>query len=245
MFLDLRADMPSIKRALAMAFPDGTPVPVLAGPLRGKWWLAGAAPGPSKGLSVVLNRSEPGQLREADRLAFRGSVCFDIGAHAGLYSLLFSGRAKRVFAFEPFPRNLAWLVRTLSVNKAANVQVVPWALSGATGPTRFSAGEHNSEGRLDPRGDLAVFAMACDEFCAFEKVRPDLMKIDVEGAEAEVLRGASETLRAAKPALLLSTHGDEAKEECFRILSGLGYGAPRPLDKGNLADAAEFAVTAP
>jgi FkbM family methyltransferase len=220
------------------------PLPILSGPLRGKWWLAGAAPGPSKGLSVILNRSEPGQLREADRLAFGGSVCFDIGAHAGLYSLLFSVRAKRVFAFEPFPRNLSWLVRTLSINGAANVQVVPWALSGATGPTRFSAGEHNSEGRLDPQGEHAVFAMTCDMFCEFQEVRPHLMKIDVEGAEAQVLRGASETLRAAKPTLLLSTHGDQVKEECFRLLADLGYGKPKPLDKANPADAAEFALTA-
>jgi FkbM family methyltransferase len=236
--------MAILKRSLASAIPDGTPLPIFSGPLRGKWWLAGAAPGPSKGLSVILNRSEPGQLREADRLAFRGSICFDVGAHAGMYSLLFSARAKWVFAFEPFPRNLAWLVRTLSINHAANVQVVPWALSGLTGPTRFSAGEHNSEGRLDPAGEHAVFAMTCDMFCAYQRVRPDVMKIDVEGAEAEVLRGASETLKEAKPALLLSTHGDKVKEECFRILSDLGYATPKPLDKENLADAAEFALTA-
>jgi hypothetical protein len=70
------------------------------------------------------------------------------------------------------------------------------------------------------------------------------MKIDVEGAEAQVLQGAAETLRAAKPALLLSTHGDQAKEDCFRILSDLGYGKPKPLDHASLADANEFALTA-
>jgi FkbM family methyltransferase len=193
---------------------------------------------------VIFNRSEPSQLREAERLAFRGSVCFDVGAHAGLYSLLFSTRARQVFAFEPFPRNLAWLVRTLSINRATNTQIVPWALSGTTGPMRFRSGEHNSEGRLDPDGDISVFAITCDMFCDFHRVRPDLMKIDVEGAEAQVLQGASEILRAARPALLLSTHGDRAKEDCFRILSDLGYGKPKPLDKSNLGDANEFAIVA-
>ena len=236
--------MAFLARTLAGSIPDGMPLPVLSGPLRGKWWLAGASAGPSKGLSILLNKSEPAQMRAAERLAFPGSVCFDVGAHVGMYSLLFSRSAARVFAFEPYPRNLSWLVRMLARNRAGNVQIVPWALSGETGPMRFSAGEHNSEGRLDPAGDLAVFGITCDLFCAFQGTRPDLIKIDVEGAEAQVLRGASETLRSAKPALLLSTHGDRAKEDCFRILSGLGYGKPEPLDAATPDDAHEFACQA-
>ncbi len=232
--------MEFLKRALTSAVPDGLPLPILAGPLRGAWWLAGAAPGPSKGLSALPNRSEAPQLRAAARLARSGSICFDIGAHAGIYSLLFSRTAETVFAFEPFPRNLAWLVRTLEKNGADNVRVVPWALSGATGPTRFRAGGHNTEGRLDPAGDLAVFAMTCDEFCASQRVRPHVMKIDVEGAEADVLRGASGVLAAGKPALLLSTHGDGVKEECLRILTDLGYRMPAPLDAPGADEAREF-----
>lgn len=236
--------MDLLKRLLTSAIPDGMPLPILSGPLRGSWWLAGAAPGPSKGLSVLINRSEAPQLRKAARLAAPGSICFDIGAHAGIYSLLFSRTAGKVFAFEPFPRNLAWLVRTLARNQADNVQVVPWALSGSTGATRFRTGGHNSEGRLDPEGDLAVFAMTCDGFCAFQNVKPQVLKIDVEGAEADVLRGAAGILSAAKPALLLSTHGDPVKEECFRILSDLGYPKPKPLDAANPDDAREFAFEA-
>lgn len=236
--------MDFLKRLLTSAIPDGTALPILAGPLRGSRWLAGAAPGPSKGLSVLFDRSEAPQLREAARLAAPGSICFDVGAHAGIYSLLFSRTAARVFAFEPFPRNLAWLERTLSRNRAANVQVVPWALAGATGPTRFRAGGHNSEGRLDPAGDLPVFAMTCDDFCAFQPARPQVMKIDVEGAEAEVLRGASGVLASARPALLLSTHGDAVKEECFRMLADWGYPKPKPLDAAHPDEAREFAFQA-
>lgn len=229
-----------VKSLATLLIPDGTPLPILAGPLRGCWWLTGAAPGPSKGLSVLFNRSETGQLREANRLAFRGSVCFDIGAHAGMYSLLFSLKAKKVYAFEPFPRNLAWLVRTLSLNNSGNLEVLPWAIAEQTGPTRFQAGAHNSEGRLDSDGDLPVFAISCDDFCASYGTKPHVIKIDVEGAETQVLNGARGILKNCAPALLLSTHGDKLKEDCFKILMDLGYRKIKALDCPRVEDANEF-----
>lgn len=101
--------MDALKRCLAAFIPDGTPLPVLAGPLRGRRWLAGAAPGPAKGLSTLFNRCEPGQLKEALRLAEPGGVFFDIGAHSGLYTLLLAKASRSIFAFEPLPRNIAFL----------------------------------------------------------------------------------------------------------------------------------------
>lgn len=237
-------------RFAAGLIPDGTPLPVLAGPLRGAWWLAGAAPGPSKGLSVLLGRSEAGQLAEAARLCRPGADCLDIGAHAGMYSLLFSRRGARVFAFEPLPANLAWLGRTLHANRtmgatgAAKVTVVPWALSDREGATLFREGAHSSEGRLDPSGTQPAYATTCDAFCAFAGIRPALLKIDVEGEEAAVLRGAASLLKERRPAVLLSTHGDAAKEACLRLLRDAGYGRPKPLDAAGEAEAREFSLTA-
>lgn len=234
----------SLKRLLAALIPVGTPLPILSGPVKGGRWLAGSSPGPAKGLSVVFNRSEPGQLAEAARLAASASDCFDIGAHAGLYSLLFARTARRVYAFEPLPSNLAWLMRCLKANRVPNVAVIPWALSDAPGTFRFQEGAHSSEGRLDPAGSMPIYATTCDIFCAENGTRPSVMKIDVEGAEAAVLRGACGLLRESHPALLLSTHGDVPKEECFRYLRGLGYGKPKPLDAPNEADANEFSFQA-
>ena len=234
-------------RFAAGLIPDGTPLPILSGPLRGAWWLAGAAPGPSKGLSVLLDRCERGQLAEAGRLCRPGGVCLDIGAHAGLYSLLFARRGSRVFAFEPLPANLAWLGRTLRANRVAGVAaitVVPWALSDREGTTSFREGEHSSEGRLDPAGRQPAYATTCDAFCAFAGIRPDVLKIDVEGEEAAVLRGAAGILAALRPAILLSTHGDPAKEACLRLLRDAGYGRPQPLDAAEEAEAREFSLTA-
>ena len=232
--------MDMLKRLITGCIPDGTPLPILSGPLRGARWLAGSAPGAAKGLSVIFNRSEPGQLAEAARFCAPGIDCFDIGAHAGLYSLLFARRCRGVHAFEPLPANLAWLARTLKANRIANAVTVPWALSDVQGAVRFQEGAHSSEGRLDPRGSLPVYASTCDAYCAQFGVKPSLLKIDVEGAEASVLRGAAGLLRERRPSLLLSTHGDGPKEDCFRYLRDLGYDRPKPLDRPFESEASEF-----
>lgn len=238
--------MDSLKRALAACIPDGMPLPILAGPLRGSRWLAGAAPGPAKGLSTLFNRCEPGQLKEALRLAAleRDGICFDIGAHSGLYALALARASRLVYAFEPLPRNLAYLVRTLAVNRVRNVHVIPWAVGGASRLDGFQEGDHSSEGRLDAAGTMPVFTVTCDEFSTRYHAVPSLLKIDVEGTELEVLKGAMGILKSRRPAILLSTHGDGVKADCLRYLRDLGYGKAVPLDAASEAEAREFSLTA-
>lgn len=233
-----------IARLAAGFIPAGTPLPIVAGPLRGAWWLAGSAPGPAKGLSTLVNRCEPGQLAEALRLVRPDSVVFDVGANVGLYSLLFARACQKVYAFEPVPSNLAWLARTLAANRIANVTVLPWAAGAESGLTAFAEGEHHSEGRLDASGAMPAFAVSLDAFAARYGARPDLIKIDVEGGELDVLRGAEGLLRSGRPAILLSTHGDGPKAECLAYLKGLGYSGAKPLDDADPARAREFALTA-
>jgi hypothetical protein len=54
---------------------------------------------------------------------------------------------------------------------------------------------------------------------------PDVMKIDVEGAELDVLRGAEAALRSKHPRVFLSVHSDELRRSCLDFLSALGYRA--------------------
>lgn len=235
--------MTSLLRYVAACIPDGTPLPILAGPLKGSRWIVGAAPGPSKGLSVLAGRSEPGQLEEAWSLLRPGSVAFDVGAHSGLYTLLFAKRAERVYAFEPLPRNLRFLHRTLELNRISNAVIVPFALAGETGAASFREGEHSSEGRLDAGGLIPVFGITCTEFAARYDAWPDLLKIDVEGAELDLFRGSLEFFRERRPVLLLSTHGEAIKRDCLRLLRELGYGRVKPLDAGSEERANEFSVS--
>lgn len=224
--------------------PDGLPLPIMRGPARGCRWLVGAAPGPSKGLSVLWNRSEPAQLRAAHRLSQGAKCCFDLGAHAGLYSLIFARQARRVCAFEPLPRNISWLTRTFAWNRASNVMILPWAVSATTGMQGFEEGAHSSMGKLEERGTVPVFAVSLADFIAHYGLRPGVMKIDVEGAEGDVLRGGFDFLRERKPALLLSVHGPDRRRECLTLLRELGYGKIEPLDSRSLDDADEYCIEA-
>ncbi len=229
-------------RALARWLPDGLPLPILTGPLRGRWWATGSAPGPSKGLSVIANRSEPGQLARAAAWARVSRLCLDVGAHAGLYSLLFSRFAERVYAFEPLPANLALLQRTLRLNRVRNVRVLPWAMGGKTGMLRFEPHAVSSMGSLNDGGSLPVYCVTLPDFLGLEGVKPDLIKIDIEGAEGDWMETALESLRVIKPRLLLSTHGETVRARCLRLASDAGYATCDPLDHRDPGQASEFAL---
>ena len=80
--------------------PRRAVVRILQGPLRGKRWIVG-----SSDHGCWLGSYEAAKLKKITELVRPGMVCWDVGANAGLYTLLFAelvGRAGRVFAFEPF-----------------------------------------------------------------------------------------------------------------------------------------------
>lgn len=217
----------SFFRLAASAVPVGVSVPILTGPLAGMRWYAGAGAGDGKGLSTCFNLGEPKQLRRAAELSRGKNICFDIGANVGLYSLLFSRNAKSVFALEPLLRNLYWLYRVLDKNKVGNVTVVPAAVSSSLELALFQQGENCSLGRLSSNG-IPVPCVSVDGIAAIVGM-PDVIKIDVEGAELSVLRGAENVLCSHHPAILLSTHGEAIKLECVEYLSRFGYKV-EPLD---------------
>jgi hypothetical protein len=77
---------------------------------------------------------------------------------------------------------------------------------------------------MSPTGSLQVRTVTLDDLVGREGVPvPDFLKIDVEGSEVSVLRGAETVLSIPLPAILLSTHGRSVHEECCRNLSARGY----------------------
>ena len=227
---------------LSKLVPSGMLVPVLRGPLRGVRWIAGSAVGPAKGLSVVLNLTEPEQLEMARKLAPSVGVCWDIGANVGLYTLLFSRYSMHVFAFEPLPRNIRYLVRTLEVNGVTNATIVPCAVSDSVGLSAFQEGANYAEGRLDSKGRQPVAVISGDAFASTYGVVPSLVKIDVEGGELSVLKGANKLLLNHKPTILLSTHGESRRVDCFSFLRSVGYSQFMPLNSDEIHLASEFLV---
>ena len=228
-------------RIVSKFIPSGMPVPILKGPLRGAKWIVGAASGSGKGLSVVVNLSEPEGVDMATRLTPRDGICFDIGANVGLYTLLFSRYSKHVFAFEPVPRNISYLWKTLKVNGVTNATIIPCAVSAATQLMRFEEGTNYAVGRLDNNGRLPVVAISIDDFVSAYRVVPSILKIDVEGAEMSVLKGAAGLIVRHRPPLLLSTHGEAARNECLEFCMTMKYSQIIPLCICN--EETNFAIT--
>jgi FkbM family methyltransferase len=144
----------------------------------------------------------------------------DVGANWGLYSLLISravGPSGKVYAFEPVPEIFARLKEHIALNNATNVIPVPIALSDEKGTAKMSVkGGGSSLFRRVSDEFVEVQVERLDDFVEREKIeRVDAIKIDVEGAELKVIRGADKTLQAA----------GTTPEELFETIVSYGYNA--------------------
>lgn len=138
-----------------------------------------------------------------------GDDCLNVGAHVGVYALClahWSAPGGRVVAFEPNPAARAVLEKHVALNGlAGRVEVVPQAVSGASGEaTFFAAGlaGFSRLGRPNPeRPDatpITVPVTTLDAFCAGRGLAPRWLVMDIEGYEAAALAGARATVRAGR-----------------------------------------------
>lgn len=204
-------------------------VPILKGRLKGLRYAPGSG---GKVLRVLLGTYEPEQTAAFQRLLRPGQTLFDVGAHVGYYAMLSSvllGPRGQVHAFEPEPRNALYLKGHVSLNRLANVAVVESAVGGREGEARLAAGTGTGTGRLAAEG-RPVAVTTLDAYARRTGVEPDHLKIDVEGAEAQVLEGARELLARRRPTIFLSTHGEGLNRSCRETLSRLGYRLQPLLD---------------
>ena len=144
-----------------------------------------------------------------------GAFVMDVGANVGAYTLLFStwaGPSGRVIAFEPSDASRSGLERHLRLNGLSDrVSVRAEAVAEATGTVSFKDAGSDGDNRIlaSPRDDARVVpSVSVDDFCATHDLAPDLIKIDVEGAELAVLRGARETIaaRGARLSMFVELH---------------------------------------
>lgn len=169
-----------------------------------------------------------------------GDVVFDIGAHIGTYSIIASrlaGTSGRVVAYEPHDFTRAYLERHLDWNGArANTVVRPLCCGERPGSADFYFKPGEAEGRngLVPVAGFERRAMkvtTVDLEAAALRLAPGVIKIDVEGAELDVLKGAERVLRRHGPRLSLSLHPaalatrELTPEAVLAWLSALGYEA--------------------
>lgn len=225
----------NIGRIVAANLIPSLAYPVVIGPLKGLKFILGSISGPGKGASVYFNLVEQNQTKEFLNYLKKDSIIFDIGANVGYYTLLASKKIDNsglVFAFEPAVRNLSFLYRHIQLNKVKNVIVLPFACSNTNSLEVFSFDKDSALGHLEnnyitqsinPLSSTIVNTTTVDNFVEKIGVIPNIIKIDVEGAELQVLRGAKETLAQQKVTIFLSIHTDQLKIDCLNFLKELGY----------------------
>lgn len=224
--------------------------PVVKGPLRGQKFILGTLGGKGGGGTVYFNLLEPEQTSAFTKAIKSSDTFFDVGANVGYYTVLGSrlvGDTGKVIAFEPVVRNLSFLYRHIVLNRLKNVILIPSACADEISLATFAAGPNSAMGHLSKSNDendeveeklIVVPVLTLDAVAEKLKCRPNVLKIDVEGAEVAVLQGAQKIIRENKPKIFLSVHSDILRDECLKYLSGFSYEC-KPLDE-NLANAREF-----
>lgn len=202
--------------------PRESVVRIRSGELRGWRWIAGS----STHGCWLGTYERPMQQLFRDHIR-PGAIVFDVGANAGFFTLLASklaGDSGSVYAFEPLPRNLDFLERHIRLNEAANVHVEALAIAAVSGEAHFRIAQHASMGGLAEGGDLRVITASLDDLIASGRAaRPDFIKMDIEGAESDALRGAAALLAGGPVTIALSTHGWQQHETCWATLAEAGF----------------------
>lgn len=169
------------------------------------------------------------------QLVKSGDHVADIGANFGLISLLLArlvGPTGKVHAFEPNPALAAILGRSISRNNFDNVVTYPFGLGRVPAEMilRVPAGNLGAASLVRAsaicRDSLHVIVKPLDEvFDDSERTRLGVVKIDVEGFELEVLKGAVATLQSSRPVILFEANNHDASEtaEVLRFLDHLNY----------------------
>lgn len=207
-----------------------------AGPRDGRFrmWL-----NPAAYSDFILGTYEPGCVQALRKRLKQGSLCVDVGANLGYFSIFMSrivGEQGRIVAFEPMPDTVEMLRDNVRVNGLRNVSVVAAAASDRSGSVELFSEQSQPLSktasmigyRLEGAAKTTVVpSIRLDEYFAEATRLPDLIKIDVEGAEAAVLTGARETLARGKPVLVLEIHGwgSPASQRVLHLLSEFGYSA--------------------
>ena len=191
---------------------------------------------------------EPETSSLVDMLLQPGDTCIDIGGHVGFYSMLAAGLVGptgRVYVFEPERTNYAHLLTHIALNHCHHVFPFPWAVGHSTAVVDFFTNFDNDGGHAlwDPGrhpfnqksrqqvSKESVFLISLDDI--FGSAQPGfakLIKIDTEGNETSVLRGARNFLtRAQVPAVIAEINRfglaqlGSSEQEMRTLMTDLGY----------------------
>lgn len=168
------------------------------------------------------------------------SVFYDVGGNCGYYSLLATGAFKLIHIFEPSEKSCKIIELNMKINKLSNYQVNNFALSNVNSFVNFfeysSSGNDSLIKRSIPKNHELklkkinkVPTKTLDTFIKEGASKPDMIKIDVEGAELFVLQGGIDLLKSSNPTLIIEYSQDTCRdagyerENIAELLKSCGY----------------------
>jgi FkbM family methyltransferase len=194
---------------------------------------------------------EPWTIEWLEKYVRSGTVLYDIGANVGPFTLIAAMRAPdvRVVAFEPGYASFAHLCDNLILNQVADAVIpVPMPLWSQTGMMNFKyrstePGESRHamrqygplRGRSGTRHVQPVFAYRLDDLVEkFNLPAPTHLKLDVDGAEVDVLSGAEQTLKTPGLESLLVEYEEALAEQVKALLGAAGFGLAKQIQRSKL-----------
>lgn len=178
---------------------------------------AGANPG------YALGTTEPIVQKAVAELVRAGDVVYDIGANVGFYTVLLgrlTGPTGAVWAFEPLAQSAAAARRNAESNGFSQVTVINKAVGRRSGSISMVLGEESTWAKVADSGaqgpTISVEMTSIDELVDSGAIKPpNFVKIDVEGAELEVILGMRRTIERHQPVILCEMHGKNAEYQAL------------------------------
>ena len=163
-----------------------------------------------------------------------GDVCLDIGGYRGFFAgVLALAGASEVHIFEPFPDNIKRIRALIAANPDLPLRLHEMAVGTELGETDFFVMPEDSMGKLcnsrfqEHQHGKAVIEVKVETLDHLRDTgilpMPRVVKIDVEGAEAMVLRGGERMFRCDRPKVFIEIHSRPLARECSTLLRTLGY----------------------
>ncbi len=188
-------------------------------------------------------KKEPETVNWLESCGEKKSVFYDIGANIGAYSLIAGSLGIEVYAFEPSYKNIETLQDNIFLNKLnRNITPLPFVLGVGNIIQSFSL-DDNSSGATHTFSEFQrkkdactqqLLVMSLDECVRIFNIPiPTMIKIDVDGAEINVLNGAKNTLAHKNLKHLLIEIEDEKKKEIFEIVKKYSFNVVNEFELGN------------
>ena len=160
----------------------------------------------------------------------KGDCCYDLGAHTGFFALIAArrvGPSGMVLAVEADGASAAITHANAARNELNQIIVLNSAVWSSCGSVNFERASASTQGHVSTRtrtSARSVSAITLDDLVYREsRPVPAFIKMDVEGAEWDVLQGSRRLLAEAKPKLLCEIHDPEQSEQIRDLLAGYGY----------------------